>query len=119
MNDQIIAAVAWAAIGALLGAQYMRVRKIREDAVEIDVVRRSSRIVVQALEETIAALLDRIDELKLRDAAPKEPALGDIGPGRVCHHCHGPIAVRNPTGICDHLYYPDNCSVCKAAELEK
>jgi len=24
-----------------------------------------------------------------------------------CKHCGGPIAVRNPTGHCDHLYWPD------------
>lgn len=26
----------------------------------------------------------------------------------ICHHCNGPIAVRNPSGTCDHLYWPDN-----------
>jgi hypothetical protein len=26
----------------------------------------------------------------------------------ICPKCHGPIATRNPTGLCDHLYYPDN-----------
>ena len=25
-----------------------------------------------------------------------------------CKHCGGAIAVRNPTGECDHLYWPDN-----------
>ena len=25
----------------------------------------------------------------------------------LCKHCGGPIAVRNPTGKCDHLYWPD------------
>jgi hypothetical protein len=24
-----------------------------------------------------------------------------------CPNCHGPIAIRNPTGTCDHLYWPD------------
>lgn len=24
-----------------------------------------------------------------------------------CKHCGGPIAIRNPTGTCDHLYWPD------------
>lgn len=27
--------------------------------------------------------------------------------GAICPNCGGPIAVRNPTGHCDHLYYPD------------
>ncbi len=28
-----------------------------------------------------------------------------------CQHCGGPIADRNPTGNCDHLYWPDNLSI--------
>ena len=24
-----------------------------------------------------------------------------------CAYCGGPIAIRNPTGDCDHLYFPD------------
>lgn len=36
-----------------------------------------------------------------------------------CPHCQGDIEIRNPTGDCDHLYYPDNCRVCKLIkELE-
>lgn len=27
---------------------------------------------------------------------------------RLCQHCGGLIAVRNPTGKCDHLYWPTN-----------
>ena len=34
----------------------------------------------------------------------------------ICAHCGGDIAIRNPTGICDHLYYPDNCPICANAE---
>ena len=26
----------------------------------------------------------------------------------LCKHCGGLKAVRNPTGTCDHLYWPDN-----------
>lgn len=26
----------------------------------------------------------------------------------LCILCHQPVAIRNPTGHCDHLYYPDN-----------
>lgn len=25
----------------------------------------------------------------------------------LCPNCGGRIAIRNPTGHCDHLYYPD------------
>src|SRR3990167_5380261 len=32
----------------------------------------------------------------------------------LCKHCGGKIAIRNPKGNCDHLYYPDNCEVCKS-----
>ena len=32
-----------------------------------------------------------------------------------CDHCGGDVHIRNPSGYCDHLYYPDNCSVCKAS----
>lgn len=27
---------------------------------------------------------------------------------RTCPNCGGDIAIRNPTGRCDHLYYPEN-----------
>lgn len=33
--------------------------------------------------------------------------------GDVCPHCGGPISVRNPSGYCDHLYYPEYCEVCQ------
>ena len=29
-----------------------------------------------------------------------------------CKHCEMDIAIRNPSGFCDHLYYPENCYVC-------
>jgi hypothetical protein len=25
----------------------------------------------------------------------------------MCKHCGGPIAIRNPSGSCDHIYFPD------------
>jgi hypothetical protein len=33
---------------------------------------------------------------------------------RKCPHCKGNILIRNPTGTCDHLYYPENCKICFA-----
>jgi len=30
-----------------------------------------------------------------------------------CNHCLESITIRNPSGFCDHLYYPNNCEVCK------
>lgn len=26
----------------------------------------------------------------------------------LCEYCKHPIKIRNPTGKCDHLYYPEN-----------
>ena len=31
----------------------------------------------------------------------------------ICKHCKMDIAIRNPSGYCDHLHYPDNCDTCK------
>lgn len=31
---------------------------------------------------------------------------------KICKNCKEPIAIRNPSGYCDHLYYPENCEVC-------
>ena len=30
-----------------------------------------------------------------------------------CIHCGLPVRIRNPSGYCDHLYYPDRCEYCK------
>lgn len=41
----------------------------------------------------------------------------------ICSHCKMDIRVRNPSGYCDHLYYPENCETCKLMhwnrEIEK
>lgn len=42
---------------------------------------------------------------------------GDPINGKPCPHCGGSLDVRNPTGLCDHLYYPDSCQTCQ--EIEK
>lgn len=31
----------------------------------------------------------------------------------LCKHCGGNLRIRNPIGYCDHLYYPENCKICK------
>jgi len=36
--------------------------------------------------------------------------------GKICKHCGYDIAIRNPSGYCDHLYYPENCEICKKNE---
>lgn len=33
--------------------------------------------------------------------------------GEICKHCGMSIDIRNPSGYCDHLYYPDNCDICR------
>ena len=38
---------------------------------------------------------------------------------RMCPHCKGSILIRNPTGKCDHLYYPESCTICFARESKK
>lgn len=30
----------------------------------------------------------------------------------LCNHCHTPIAIRNQSGFCDHLRYPESCEIC-------
>ncbi len=34
----------------------------------------------------------------------------------VCPHCKMDKRIRNPSGFCDHLYYPNYCEVCKERE---
>jgi len=31
-----------------------------------------------------------------------------------CTHCHKDINIRNPSGFCDHLYYPEGCKICQS-----
>lgn len=37
----------------------------------------------------------------------------------LCPHCGGDKALRNPSGFCDHLYYPENCAVCNKPNVDK
>lgn len=30
-----------------------------------------------------------------------------------CPHCGFDKDIRNPSGYCDHLHYPDYCAICK------
>lgn len=36
-----------------------------------------------------------------------------------CPHCKMDKAIRNPSGYCDHLNYPEYCDVCKEELLGK
>jgi len=42
------------------------------------------------------------DPCRCKEKTMDRPSCG------TCKHCGGLIAVRNPTGKCDHLYWPDN-----------
>ena len=48
-----------------------------------------------------------------------EATISTQEPEGICKHCHKPIAIRNPSGYCDHLYYPDNCEVCKKRDRKE
>jgi hypothetical protein len=41
------------------------------------------------------------------------------GPQPTCPGCRGLVAVRNPTGTCDHLYWPDNLPPATRALYER
>ncbi len=34
----------------------------------------------------------------------------------ICNHCNEPVKIRNPSGYCDHLYFPENCKTCNSGE---
>ena len=36
-----------------------------------------------------------------------------------CKHCGYDTALRNPSGYCDHLYYPEACEVCNAENIKR
>ena len=36
-----------------------------------------------------------------------------------CPHCKMDKKIRNPSGFCDHLKYPENCPVCMRRELAR
>lgn len=48
----------------------------------------------------------KFEECEVCNFVPRTPI-------RMCAHCGGDLEIRNPTGRCDHLHYPDNCKVCK------
>lgn len=57
-----------------------------------------------------------IEEFRAATAPPvevpgKEPAEWREPP--LCEHCGYAIKIRNPSGYCDHLYYPDMCKICE------
>jgi hypothetical protein len=37
----------------------------------------------------------------------------------VCSHCGRDKRIRNPSGYCDHLYYPDSCKICQRMETKE
>jgi hypothetical protein len=39
-----------------------------------------------------------------------------IGSYELCNHCGESLDIRNPSGYCDHLYFPHNCAICMKRE---
>ncbi len=37
----------------------------------------------------------------------------------ICPNCGGSIEIRNPTGKCDHLYYPENITPISYYDAER
>ncbi len=48
----------------------------------------------------------------MKKPAEPIPVKGDPGAMGLCPHCDYSIDLRNPSGFCDHLHYPDECHVC-------
>jgi len=48
-----------------------------------------------------------IGSLTLTSTCDFSPSRHSVTGDALCPDCGGPIAVRNPTGKCDHLYYPE------------
>ena len=36
----------------------------------------------------------------------------------LCAHCGMDIGIRNPSGYCDHLYYPEYCKICRKRDAK-
>lgn len=51
--------------------------------------------------------------LKSKVYETKRKALRDLYDNGICPHCKEEIAIRNPSGNCDHLFYPDSCKECQ------
>jgi hypothetical protein len=37
----------------------------------------------------------------------------------ICDHCGHDVALRNPSGVCDHLYYPEYCATCRGTSRDE
>jgi hypothetical protein len=55
---------------------------------------------------------------RLFKSKPKDAKVDKICHAELCPHCNELIALRNPSGFCDHLYYPENCEVCKKHDAD-
>lgn len=40
------------------------------------------------------------------------------GEMNICLHCNQSKDIRNPSGFCDHLYYPESCPTCSLSKAE-
>lgn len=44
---------------------------------------------------------------KPAEAKAKRETMRPVSDDKVCKHCGGAIAISNPTGTCDHAYWPE------------
>ena len=107
-----------------------RLKKGRDRARELGI--RNAEIILGVALEDIDALVPVVvsDSTAPGEALFIAPDVfnqeGEIDPGKIvyiknleemddpiCPHCHMPIKIRNPSGYCDHLYYPESCTVCQ------
>ena len=49
----------------------------------------------------------------MKKASEPKPVKGDPGVMGLCSHCGYSIDIRNPSGECDHLKYPEYCETCR------
>lgn len=70
-------------------------------------------------------LVEQIMKQQSQAVQELEPAAGvtHINCGHTnidaCPHCLGDKKIRNPSGFCDHLQYPDYCKICTDREGKK
>ncbi len=71
------------------------------------------RIMEKVDVERMELILDEAQKFLDGKRAPSDQVEMSFKPSGICTHCGGDIAIANPTGICNHIQWPDHCEVCK------
>lgn len=71
-------------------------------------------------------LRERVDELEqaislyrlesrrgMHQVLERNAMFGLVVDSRICLHCKGLVRLTNPSGFCNHVYYPENCQICR------